>query len=179
MKRLKSYNKFNESSLWSKSTIEDLLLDMYDKGVEVSVNVGTWSLLSKSVDYVMVNLGGWDFDGEKSVEFTLESCLLELIYYMEDCGLFLMEGSRWRNDKWQNYVGCPNCLSDDIEDNYNLTMKTKCNNCGCIEPSDSFLLEEWPLDIKVIEEAISTGKKCEQVQLTFSGRKSLYVSDSV
>lgn len=174
MKRLKSYNKFNESSLWSKSTIEDFLLDFSDKGVTVrvsegNVSGGTWSLLPKPVPYINVTL-----INSENLEFTLESCLLELLDYMEDCGLFLMETSRWRNDKWQNYVGCPNCLSEDIEDNYNLTMKTKCNNCECIEPADSFLLEEWPLNRKIIEQALVSKKRCEMVQLTFSDRKSFY-----
>ena len=173
MKRLKSYNKFNESSLWSKSTIEDLLLDFYDKDVNVHISEGTWNLLNSNVKWVRVNLGGWDFDGEKSSEFTLEPCLLDLLDYMEDCGLVLMEQSWMSKTGWQHYVGCPNCLSDNIEDNYNLSGKTLCHNCSTLLPADKFLLDEWPVDREVLDESIITGRKLEQCQLTFSDRKSL------
>ena len=174
MRKIKSYRKFNESSNYNISLIKDMLLDFTDKDVHVGVSEGSWILLQKPVDWVRVNLGGYNHI------FTLEPCLLDLLDYMENCGLKLMSES-WKlsatcwmsKEDWQYYVGCPNCLSEDIEDNYNLTMKTICHNCGYMEPADRFLVDRWPVDRKVIEEVIRDGREIGQLQLTFSDRKSL------
>jgi len=105
-----------------------------------------------------------------------------VIDYLEGCGLILMEMEKvfmflnlegvrhhsWMwNDMWQYYVGCPNCLSDDIEDNYNLTMKTVCHRCEYMGPADRFLVDRWPVDRKVLLESIEDGRLINQIQLTF------------
>lgn len=174
MKRLKSYKLF-ESVLWSKSIIEDLLLDITENGVPIYVNTGTWYLLDKKpLDWVRVDLGGFDFDGELSNKFCLRDCVIDLVEYMEDCGLVLMDTSWMWSDGWQHYIGCPHCLSDDIEDNYNLTNKTLCNKCGYLAPADSFLLDQWPVSVDIIRKVISKGDELRQLQLIFSDRRSMF-----
>jgi hypothetical protein len=85
-----------------------------------------------------------------------------------------MDDSWMWNDMWQYYIGCPNCLSDDIEDNYNLTMKTVCHRCEYTGPADRFLVDAWPVDRKVLLESIADGRLINQIQLTFSDRRSIY-----
>ena len=65
-------------------------------------------------------------------------------------------------------------LSDDIEDNYNLTMKTVCHRCEYTGPTDRFLVDRWPVDRKVLLESIEDGRLINQIQLTFSDRRSIY-----
>ncbi len=183
MKRLKTYRLF-ESKLWSKSIIEDLLLDMYDKDVSVQITDGTWIIDKKdtgrrALHWVCVNLGGFDFNGDIQSPFTLDGCVIDLLDYMEDCGLKLMLDRSWySNDSWQHYIGCPNCLSDNLDRNYNLTSFTQCNRCGYIDNNhhapDRFLLDKWPVTRQLLELAITSQKELGDVQLTFSERSSLY-----
>jgi hypothetical protein len=174
MKRLKTYRLF-ESKLWSKSIIEDLLLDMSDKGVSVYVTDGTWIIDKKDIYWVSVNLGGFDFNGDIQSPFTLDGCVIDLLDYMEDCGLkLLLDASWYANDSWQHYIGCPKCLSDDIEDNYNLTSFTQCLRCGYHHTPDRFLLDKWPVSKEVLELAINNQRELGEVQLTFCERSTLY-----
>jgi hypothetical protein len=174
MKRLKKYRLF-ESKLWSKSIIEDLLLDISDKGVSVYVTDGTWIIDKKDIYWVSVNLGGFDFNGDIQSPFTLDGCVIDLLGYMEDCGLkLLLDASWYSNDSWQHYIGCPNCLGDDIEDNYNLTSFTQCLRCGYHHTPDRFLLDKWPVTKEVLELAINNQRELGEVQLTFCERSTLY-----
>jgi len=166
MKRLKTYKLF-ENTTYDISLIEDMLFDYSDKDIKVKVNEGSWVFPNSNVGYIKIDI-------RNTGRFKIEECLFDVIDYLEGCGLILMDDSWMWNDMWQYYIGCPNCLSDDIEDNYNLTMKTVCHRCEYTGPSDRFLVDRWPVDRKVLEESIEDGRLINQIQLTFSDRKSLY-----
>jgi hypothetical protein len=166
MKRLKTY-KLVESKNYDISLIEDMLFDYSDKDIKVKVNEGSWVFPNSNVGYIKIDI-------RNNVRFKIEECLFDVIDYLEGCGLILMDDSWMWNDMWQYYIGCPNCLSDDIEDNYNLTMKTVCHRCEYTGPADRFLVDRWPVDRKVLLESIEDGRLINQIQLTFSDRKSLY-----
>jgi len=167
MKRLKTYKLF-ENTTYDISLIEDMLFDYSDKDIKVKVNEGSWVFPNSNVGYIKIDI-------RNTGRFKIEECLFDVIDYLEGCGLILMDDSWMWNDMWQYYIGCPNCLSDDIEDNYNLTMKTVCHRCEYTGPSDRFLVDRWPVDRKVLEESIEDGRLINQIQLTFSDRKSLYL----
>jgi hypothetical protein len=166
MKRLKTYKLF-ENTTYDISLIEDMLFDYSDKDIKVKVNEGSWVFPNSNVGYIKIDI-------RNTVRFKIEECLFDVIDYLEGYGLVLMDDSWMWNDMWQYYVGCPNCLSDDIEDNYNLTMKTVCHRCEYTGPADRFLVDRWPVDRKVLLESIEDGRLINQIQLTFSDRKSLY-----
>jgi len=166
MKRLKTYKLF-ENTTYDISLIEDMLFDYSDKDIKVKVNEGSWVFPNSNVGYIKIDI-------RNTGRFKIEGCLFDVIDYLEGCGLILMDDSWMWNDMWQYYIGCPNCLSDDIEDNYNLTMKTVCHRCEYTGPADRFLVDRWPVDRKVLEESIEDGRLINQIQLTFSDRKSLY-----
>jgi len=166
MKRLKTYKLF-ENTTYDISLIEDMLFDYSDKDIKVKVNEGSWVFPNSNVGYIKIDI-------RNNVRFKIEGCLFDVIDYLEGCGLILMDDSWMWNDMWQYYIGCPNCLSDDIEDNYNLTMKTVCHRCEYTGPADRFLVDRWPVDRKVLLESIEDGRLINQIQLTFSDRKSLY-----
>jgi hypothetical protein len=166
MKRLKTYKLF-ENTTYDISLIEDMLFDYSDKDIKVKVNEGSWVFPNSNVGYIKIDI-------RNTGRFKIEGCLFDVIDYLEGCGLILMDDSWMWNDMWQYYTGCPNCLSDDIEDNYNLTMKTVCHRCEYTGPSDRFLVDRWPVDRKVLLESIEDGRLINQIQLTFSDRKSLY-----
>lgn len=164
MKRLKTYKLFNEGKDWDLSIIRDMLLDFTDKDIDVRVSDGSWSHLGKTpVEYVRVSIG--KTHGPK---FRVEECIFDVIDYLSSCGLLLMKESWFWCDMWQHYQGCPNCLSDDFEDNYALRATTRCNKCEYIGPADRFLLDQWPVTIERLELAISEGKRIEQMELFFS-----------
>lgn len=169
MKRLKTYKLF-ENKTYDISLIEDMLFDYSDKDIKVKVNEGSWVFPNSNVGYIKIDI-------RNTGRFKIEECLFDVIDYLEGCGLILMDDVfpcwMW-NDMWQYYIGCPNCLSDDIEDNYNLTMKTVCHRCEYTGPADRFLVDRWPVDRKVLLESIEDGRLINQIQLTFSDRKSLY-----
>jgi hypothetical protein len=168
MKRLKSYKLFeSESRTYDISLIEDMLFDYSDKDINVNTNEGSWTIGKDNVEWIKIDI-------RNNVRFKIEECLFDVIDYLEGCGLILMDDSWMWNDMWQYYVGCPNCLSDDIEDNYNLTMKTVCHRCEYMGPADMFLVDRWPVDRKVLLESIADGRLINQIQLTFSDRRSLY-----
>jgi hypothetical protein len=168
MKRLKSYKLFeSESRTYDISLIEDMLFDYSDKDINVNTNEGSWTIGKDNVEWIKIDI-------RNNVRFKIEECLFDVIDYLEGCGLILMDDSWMWNDMWQYYVGCPNCLSDDIEDNYNLTMKTVCHRCEYTGPADRFLVDRWPVDRKVLLESIEDGRLINQIQLTFSDRRSLY-----
>jgi len=166
MKRLKTYKLF-ESKNYDISLIEDMLFDYSDKDINVNTNEGSWTIGKDNVEWIKIDI-------RNNVRFKIEECLFDVIDYLEGCGLILMDDSWMWNDMWQYYVGCPNCLSDDIEDNYNLTMKTVCHRCEYTGPADRFLVDRWPVDRKVLLESIEDGRLINQIQLTFSDRRSLY-----
>jgi hypothetical protein len=166
MKRLKTYKLF-ENRTYDISLIEDMLFDYSDKDIKVKVNEGSWVFPNSNVGYIKIDI-------RNTGRFKIEGCLFDVIDYLEGCGLILMDDSWMWNDMWQYYIGCPNCLSDDIEDNYNLTMKTVCHRCEYTGPADRFLVDRWPVDRKVLLESIEDGRLINQIQLTFSDRKSLY-----
>jgi len=166
MKRLKTYKLF-ENTTYDISLIEDMLFDYSDKDIKVKVNEGSWVFPNSNVGYIKIDI-------RNTGRFKIEGCLFDVIDYLEGCGLILMDDSWMWNDMWQYYIGCPNCLSDDIEDNYNLTMKTVCHRCEYTGPADRFLVDRWPVDRKVLLESIEDGRLINQIQLTFSDRKSLY-----
>jgi hypothetical protein len=166
MKRLKTYKLF-ESKNYDISLIEDMLFDYSDKDINVNTNEGSWTIGKDNVEWIKIDI-------RNNVRFKIEECLFDVIDYLEGCGLILMDDSWMWNDMWQYYVGCPNCLSDDIEDNYNLTMKTVCHRCEYMGPADRFLVDRWPVDRKVLLESIEDGRLINQIQLTFSDRRSLY-----
>jgi hypothetical protein len=168
MKRLKSYKLFeSESRTYDISLIEDMLFDYSDKDINVNINRGSWTIGKDNVEWIKIDI-------RNNVRFKIEECLFDVIDYLEGCGLILMDDSWMWNDMWQYYVGCPNCLSDDIEDNYNLTMKTVCHRCEYMGPADRFLVDRWPVDRKVLLESIADGRLINQIQLTFSDRRSIY-----
>jgi isopentenyldiphosphate isomerase len=167
--KIKTYKGFNEGKDYNLSVINDMLLDFTDKDVDVRVTDGSWILDNKSVEYVKISIGR-----PQHRPFTVESCIFDVIDYLKGCGLVLMEESWFWYGGWQHYVGCPNCLSDDFEDNYGLRGTTRCNKCEYIGPPDRFLLSQWPVTQKRLEISISEGKKIEQIELLFSGIKSLY-----
>lgn len=166
MKRLKTYKLF-ESKNYDISIVENMLFDYSDKYINVNTNEGSWIIGKDNVEWIKIDI-------RNNVRFKIEECLFDVIDYLEGCGLILMDDSWMWNDMWQYYVGCPNCLSDDIEDNYNLTMKTVCHRCEYMGPADRFLVDRWPVDRKVLLESIEDGRLIKQIQLTFSDRKSLY-----
>jgi hypothetical protein len=168
MKRLKSYKLFeSESKNYDISIVENMLFDYSDKDISVNINRDSWTIGKDNVGYIKIDI-------RNTGRFKIEGCLFDVIDYLEGYGLVLMDDSWMWNDMWQYYVGCPNCLSDDIEDNYNLTMKTVCHRCEYMGPSDRFLVDRWPVDRKILEESIEDGRLINQIQLTFSDRKSLY-----
>jgi hypothetical protein len=166
MKRLKTYKLF-ESKNYDISLIEDMLFDYSDKDINVNTNEGSWTIGKDNVEWIKIDI-------RNNVRFKIEECLFDVIDYLEGCGLILMDDSWMWNDMWQYYVGCPNCLSDDIEDNYNLTMKTVCHRCEYMGPADRFLVDRWPVDRKVLLESIEDGRLINQIQLTFSDRRNIY-----
>jgi hypothetical protein len=166
MKRSKTYKLF-ESKNYDISIVENMLFDYSDKDINVNTNEGSWVFPNSNVGYIKIDI-------RNNVRFKIEECLFDVIDYLEGCGLILMDDSWMWNDMWQYYVGCPNCLSDDIEDNYNLTMKTVCHRCEYMGPADRFLVDRWPVDRKVLLESIEDGRLINQIQLTFSDRRSLY-----
>jgi hypothetical protein len=166
MKRLKIYKLF-ESKNYDISLIEDMLFDYSDKDINVNTNEGSWTIGKDNVEWIKIDI-------RNNVRFKIEECLFDVIDYLEGCGLILMDDSWMWNDMWQYYVGCPNCLSDDIEDNYNLTMKTVCHRCEYMGPADRFLVDRWPVDRKVLLESIEDGRLINQIQLTFSDRRNIY-----
>jgi hypothetical protein len=166
MKRLKTYKLF-ESKNYDISIVENMLFDYSDKDINVNTNEGSWTIGKDNVEWIKIDI-------RNNVRFKIEECLFDVIDYLEGCGLILMDDSWMWNDMWQYYVGCPNCLSDDIEDNYNLTMKTVCHRCEYMGPADRFLVDRWPVDRKVLLESIEDGRLINQIQLTFSDRRSLY-----
>jgi hypothetical protein len=174
MKRLKTYKSFNESKDYNLSTISDMLLDFTDKDINVNVSEGTWSHLDGTpVEYVSVSIGM-----THGPKFRVEECVLDVIDYLSSCGLLLMKESWFWCDMWQHYQGCPNCLSDDFEDNYALRATTRCNKCEYIGPPDRFLLDQWPVTMQRLDIAISEGKRVEQIELLFSKRLSIFINES-
>lgn len=168
MKRLKSYKTFNEGKDYSLSIISDMLLDFTDKDIYVDVREGVWSHLPKALDYVKVTIGR---PGHRL--FKIETCLLDVIDYLDSCGLKLMEDSWYWNDKWQHYIGCPNCQSEDIVDNYESGVFTYCNKCGYRGDPDRFLIDRWPVTRLELEKDIK-GRLVEHIELIFSESQSLY-----
>jgi hypothetical protein len=165
MKRLKTYNLFNESKDYDLSIISDMLLDFTDKDINVKVSDGSWSHLGGTpVEYVKVSIGR-----THGLKFKVEGCILDVIDYLSSSGLFLMKESWFWSDMWQHYQGCPNCLSDDFEDNYPGVF-TRCNKCGYVGDPDRFLLDQWPVTIERLDIAISEGKRVEQIELFFSDK---------
>ena len=172
MKRLKSYKLF-ESRNYDISIVNSMLFDYSDKDISVNTNEGSWTIGKDNVEWIKIDIRNF-WGRNQSVGFKIEECLFDVIDYLEGCGLVLMQESYIWNDMWQHYVGCPKCLSDDIEDNYNLTMKTICHKCGYMEPADRFLVDAWPVDRKVLLESMKDGKLIEELQLTFSDRRNIY-----
>lgn len=171
MKRLKTWKLFNESVDYDLSIIKDMLLDFTDKDIYVDVSEGVWSHVDNAqIDYVKVDIGRPY--GHNA--FTIESSIFDVIDYLSNCGLQLMEDSWFWYNGWQYYVGCPNCSSEDIVDNYESGVFTYCNGCGYIGDPDRFLLDRWPLTQRRLELAISERKRINQIELLFSQRKSLY-----
>lgn len=168
MKRLKSYKLFNESKDYNLSTIKDMLLDFTDKDIDVDVSEGSWILDNEEVEYVKIKIG--KFNGPL---FSIERCLLDVIDYLEESGFVMMDESWYWNDSWQHYVGCPNCLSDDFEDNYGLRGATRCNKCEYIGPPDSFLQDQWSVTRYDLAKDIK-GRQVEQIELLFSDRRSKF-----
>lgn len=185
MKWIKTYRLF-ESKIWDKSIIENFLLDFNDKEVNTYISEGKWNLgkwnKHTGMDWVRIDIGVSDFDSNYPLiptKFTIEPFILDLIDYMENCDLQLMDNSWLWNDSWQYYEACPNCMSDDVEHNYNLRSFTKCNRCEYYEKPEKFLLDKWPVDKEILEKSISLEKEIEQMQLTFSRKKSLYEALSI
>lgn len=175
MKRLKTYKIFNESKDYNLEVIKDMLLDFTDKDINVKVSVenigtkmvsGSWVLLETPIECIKVGIG--KFNGPL---FSPERCLLDVIDYLEESGFVMMEYSWMWNDSWQHYEACPNCLSDDFEEDSSVT--THCNKCGYIGPPDSFLSDQWPVTRYDLAKDIA-GRQVEQIELIFSDRVSLY-----
>lgn len=165
MRKIKSFTLFKETSLFESYDndviiIKDLLLDFIDNDVELKINVGK--------SYIRVEIG----DGINM--FTLVELgvsILEVIDYCESQGLFLMDYSTIYSPSWQKYVGCPQCLSDDLSNKKGATV---CNRCGFDDVPDSFLLDDWPLTKERLGVIISEGKRISNIQLYFSKVKSVY-----
>jgi hypothetical protein len=165
MRNIKSFTLFKETSLFESYDndviiIKDLLLDFIDNDVELKINVGK--------SYIRVEIG----DGINM--FTLVELgvsILEVIDYCESQGLFLMDYSTIYSPSWQKYVGCPQCLSDDLSNSKGATV---CNRCGFDDVPDSFLLDDWPLTKERLGVIISEGKRISNIQLYFSKVKSVY-----
>jgi hypothetical protein len=165
MRNIKSFTLFKETSLFERYDndviiIKDLLLDFIDNDVELKINVGK--------SYIRVEIG----DGINM--FTLVELgvsILEVIDYCESQGLFLMDYSTIYSPSWQKYVGCPQCLSDDLSNSKGATV---CNRCGFDDVPDSFLLDDWPLTKERLGVIISEGKRISNIQLYFSKVKSVY-----
>jgi predicted Zn-ribbon and HTH transcriptional regulator len=179
MKRLKTYKSFNEGKDYNLEVIKDMLLDFTDKDIEVHVSVdnigtkmvsGSWVLLEKPIECIKVGIG--KFNGPL---FSPERCLLDVIDYLEESGFVMMDSSWMWNDSWQHYEGCPNCLSDNFEEDSSGTTiyRSRCNKCGYIGPSDSFLLDQWSVTRYDLAKDIA-GRQVEQIELIFSDRVSLY-----
>jgi hypothetical protein len=173
IKEIKSYNRFMESKSWDLSIIKDMLLDYTDGDVSVDVSDGVWShtpkLQKNPLEYVKIVIGR-----PFHRLFKIEPCLLDVIDYLEDCGLFLMKDSWYWNDRWQHYIGCPNCSSDDILDaEESGGVFTTCTSCGYVGDPDRFLLDRWPVTRLELVKDIK-GRQVEQIELLFSVRKSLY-----
>lgn len=173
MKRIKTYKLFESGKNYDINIVKDMLLDFTDKDVNVRVTDGSWILDKQSVEYVKVIIGR-----THGLKFKVEDCLLDVINYLSSCGLVLMKESWFWSDMWQHYQGCPNCLSDDFEDNYGLRGTTRCNRCEYIGPPDRFLLDQWPITIERLELGISEGKSVEQIELLFSKRLSIFLNES-
>jgi hypothetical protein len=174
MRKIKSFTLFKETSLFESydndvKVIKDLLLDFIDNDVELKINVGNFiSSKYEGMPYIRVEIG----DGIKM--FTLVELgfsILEVIDYCESQGLFLMDYSTIYSPSWQKYVGCPQCLSDDLS---NSKGKTVCNRCSFDDVPDSFLLDDWPLTKDRLGVIISEGKRISNIQLYFSEVKSVY-----
>ena len=175
MKRLKSYKIFNEGKDYNLSIIRDMLLDFSDKDVYVNVSDGSWilSLSMKPVEYIKIRIG------RPNHSFTVESSLFDVIDYLGGYELKLMEESWFWYGGWQHYQGCPNCFSEDFEDNYNLRGATRCNKCEYIGSPERFLLSQWPVTKERLELAFSEGKRIEQIELLFSEKSSIFLKESV
>jgi hypothetical protein len=179
MRKIKSFTLFKETYDNDVIIIKDLLLDFIDNEIKLNINVGNFNYsgdnrLNTPVSYIRVEIGDrlscWD--GIKM--FTLVELgvsILEVIDYCESQGLFLMDYSTIYSPSWQNYVGCPQCLSDDLS---NSKGKTVCNRCGFDDVPDSFLLDDWPLTKERLGIIISEGKRISNIQLYFSKVKSVY-----
>ena len=178
MKRLKTYKLF-ESRNYDISIVNSMLLDYSDKDISVNTYEGSWTIGKDNVEWIKIDIrnfwhGSVSTSRNNKSGFKIEECLFDVIDYLEECGLVLMQESYIWNDTWQHYVGCPECLSEDIEDNYNLTTKTICHRCGYMGSADSFLVDAWPVDRKFLEESIKDGKLTQEIQLTFSDRRNIY-----
>jgi hypothetical protein len=106
MKKILTYKLF-ENKTYDISLIEDMLFDYSDKDIKVKVNEGSWVFPNSNVGYIKIDI-------RNTGRFKIEECLFDVIDYLEGCGLILMDDSWMWNDMWQYYIGCPNCLSDDI-----------------------------------------------------------------
>jgi hypothetical protein len=172
MRNIKSFKLF-ESYDNDVKVIKDLLLDFIDNEIKLKINVGDFNYsgdnrLNTPVSYIRVEIG----DGINM--FTLVELgvsILEVIDYCESQGLFLMDYSTIYSPSWQKYVGCPQCLSDDLSNSKGATV---CNRCGFDDVPDSFLLDDWPLTKERLGIIISEGKRISNIQLYFSKVKSVY-----
>lgn len=171
MKRLKTFKLFESGKNYDINLVKDMLLDYSDNDISVGVNEGSWILSNNPVEYIKIDI-------RSVVGFKIEECLFDVINYLQGCGLVLMQDSWFWYDGWQYYVGCPECLSEDIEDNYNLTSKTICHRCGHMGPADSFLVDAWPVTLERLQLAITEGKSVHQIQLIFSERSSIFLKES-
>jgi len=185
MRYLKTYKLFENNGLsknYNIDTIKNLLLDYSDTDIYFNVQEASAIFDSRIIEWLQI-----DIVNHKA--FKIKDCLFEVIDYLEECGLVIMDQSWFWQDDWQHYIGCPNCLIDDIEDKYEWRPKgdpeggtfkyTSCNRCGYEGEPDSFLLDTWPCDRVDIEKAISEGKLINHIQLNFSDKKSfLYKKDS-
>lgn len=170
MRKIKTFSKFNEGVDYDLSIIRDMLLDFTDKDIYVDVREGVWSHVDGAqIDYVKVVIGRPYHN-----PFTIESCIYEVISYLEGFGLNLMDDSWFWYAGWQHYVGCPNCNGEDLVENYESGVLTSCTKCGYVGSPDHFLLDRWPLTTDRLELAISEGKKINHIELLFSIGKSLY-----
>jgi hypothetical protein len=170
--RIKSFKLF-ESYNDEKVVIKNLLLDFIHSDIDVKVTHNYFNFDNRFHEYhglpfIRVEIG----DGVKMFNLSeLGVSILEVIDYCESQDLFLMDDSSIYSPHWQNYEGCPRCLSDDLS---NKKGKTVCNRCGFDDVPDSFLLDDWPLTKERLGIIISEGKRISNIQLYFSKVKSVY-----
>lgn len=179
MRKIKSFKLF-ENLDNDVIVIRDLLLDFEDNDIDVSVGIWRRHFSNHFHKYqglrcIRVEIGDY------VKMFTLSELgvsLLEVIEYCESQGLFLMDDSTISSPLWQEYEGCPKCLSDDLDRQTIVSgekrLQTRCKKCGYIDLSREFLLGDWPLTEDRLSVIISEGKRISNIQLYFSGVKSVY-----